>query len=570
MSNQVTLTGRAELDAIFQSLKRVSDEGAKASKVIARMGDDTNKALESGSKKTMNSIKATGSVLRRLASQLFSDFKGLISLGTVAGGLKLTSQFAGSVKESMKLSDTIRRLGSSFGIARHQFGAFQAAMAKGLGDIGLSSEAAADALQGLAGLGVKGSTSAMNLAKGSAALASISGENGNEGNIANLLGRALRSSGANINDAGAQNKLISEVNAAVMATGKPASELLGAMEEIMSHLDKSLKGKIGPQAMGQMGVLATTVGPMATKALEEYLGKSPIERKAMEAQGVKFFDKGGNLDMNAIMSFIKAGSSRVPGDPRMGMKTMGFSDDAAEGLVRLGENSELVSTNLKTLQGASRDYVDTLNKTRGIFDSLSGAVNTVKGNLEQWFQGLSQGLTHFLSNQVGSKAGSAAVVAGGATLAAVATAWGMKNIGKMVTGAKGIAGALDVQKVFVVNMGGGLTGGPDGLLDLPGGVGKKKMGLGGMLGAAGKTLGAGALGYEVGANVVNPLLDNYTQGKTDEGFEGNAIERMFFKMNKAFDGNATKNFQAPVKVEVITKEPNLKTVTQPSRGRGSN
>ena len=95
-------------------------------------------------------------------------------------------------------------------------------------------------------------------------------------------------------------------------------------------------------------------------------------------------------------------------------------------------------------------------------------------------------------------------------------------------------------------------------------------GAGGKLGGALAVAGAGAAGFALGTAVVNPAIDKYTQGKTEEGFEGNAVERAMFKLDKLLGGSSSKEFMKnQVKVEVYTKEPNLKTKTQPSRGRGN-
>lgn len=559
-SNEVLLVGKAELDSIYESLKKVMDQADKGAREIQGVGKKTNDTLERSAKKAETSIKATGSQLRRLAGQLYSDFKALMSLNAVAGAMKLSSQFAGSVKESIKLSDSIRRLGGSFGLAKDQFGQFQGKLARGLGDIGASSEAAAEALEGLAGFGVKGMDSAGNLAKGAVTLAGMSGERGGEKNIARLLASTLQSQGKDVNDRSAQQSLVGEVTAAVQATGKQASEILGAMDQIFSTMDKSLRGKIGPEAMSQMAVMATTAGPAATKALQEYLSKGAIQRLPLEAQGFNVFGKDGGLDMKELKRFIDTTSKRGL-SPRESLMTAGFSEEAAEGLVRLADASKAVEENLTKLSTATRDNEQAYRESMGLFDALKGSVNTLKGRFEEATQGFTQKLTDFFAAQVGDTAGSAAVVGGGATLAALLAGGGLRGIGSLMKGAakeqliEGVTGE-QVQKVFVVNA------------DQMGGVGA--VGGAGKLGQALAVAGAGAAGYAVGSQVVNPALDKYTQGKTDEGFEGNAAERLFFKLDKMLGGESSKQFmQNQVKVEVFTKEPNLKAKTQPSRGRSN-
>jgi hypothetical protein len=61
---------------------------------------------------------------------------------------------------------------------------------------------------------------------------------------------------------------------------------------------------------------------------------------------------------------------------------------------------------------------------------------------------------------------------------------------------------------------------------------------------------AGAGGYAVGKYAVNPVLDKFTQGKTAEGFEGNIVEQLFFKLDKLFGGENAANIQKAQKVQL--------------------
>lgn len=565
MSNEVQLTGKAELDAIYQALKKIQDHANTAMTDVGNLGKRTEENLEKTTKKTETNIKKTGTVLRRLASQLFSDFKGLLALQSVLGGLKLSNQFAGSVKESIKLSDTVRRLGNSFSIAKKDFGFFQAYMARGLGDIGASSEAASNALEGLAGFGVKGIESATNLTKGAVTLAGIGGEKGNEKGVAAGLATAMQEQGKDVNDVKAQKDLIGEVSAAVTTTGKSATEILGAMNEIFSTMPEELRKTIGPQAMAQMATVAATVGPQATKALQEYMSKTTEQRMAMEAQGFNVF-KGGKLDMKSLQSFIAATKDRGI-SPRASLQTAGFSEEAAEGLVRLAEKADLVNENLDKLAGASRDNEAAFKESMGMLDAFKGTINTVKGYLEEAFSGVGQKVTDTLGGAVGSPAKSAAVVAGGAVLASVLAGQGLKGLFKF--GANTLKGdltgkaeeAITGEKVTPVRV----TNFEDmhsGAEEAAGAAGAGGLGT---LGKVGAVAGAGAVGAAIGAYVVNPLLDKYTQGTNDNGYEGNAVERFFSKLDE-WSGGGLSGTQANVKVKVETKEPNLRTRTEPGRG----
>lgn len=566
MGNEVTLVGRAELENIYKSLKRMSAESKKSAEEMSNFAKHVQENLDKQTKNTENNVKKTGSALRRLAGQLYSDFKALMSLESLQGALKLTSQFKGAISESITLADTIRRVGHSFGIATKDFSSFHSSLSKGLGNIGASSESTARALEGLTGLGVKGEGSIMNMTKGAVTLAGMSGEKGGERNIAQLLGKVIQAQGKDVNDRTAQNQLIGEVTAATKATGKQASEILGAMDQIFSSMDKSLRGKIGPEGMAQMATIAATVGPNATKALQEYLGKSSIARMGMEAQGFNIVGKGGQIDMKALKSFIETTRGRVGGDPRASLMTAGFSEEAAEGLIRMADQSALVEENLNGLAKATRDNEQAFRESMGLLDSFKGTINTVKGTLEKAFAPAIKGLTDVISSQVGDTAGSAVVVGGAATLAAILAGGGLRGVGKQMLGGElkkrayeGITGE-EVQNVYVVN-----AAEIAGASALPG-VGGKMAGIGGKLMKGAGVLGAGAAGYALGDQLINPLLDKFTTKTDESGFTGNAIERFFAMLDRRMGGNLSGTQDHQFRVLIETKEPNLRAVTKPSRG----
>jgi hypothetical protein len=562
MANEVVLVGKAELDSIFQSLKKMREGFEQGNQELGKLGKNTQDTLDKTRKKTEDGIKQTGGALRKLAGQLTSDFKALFSLNALSGALKLSSQFSGSITESIELSDTIRRVGRSFDIARDQFGKFQSEITRGLGDIGAGSDAAARALEGLTGMGVKGGESVKSLATGAVTLAGMSGEKGNEKGVAGLLGKAMQATGGDVNDLGRQKAMIGEVTAAVQATGKSASEILSTMDQMFSGMDKGLRGKVTPEAMAQMATMAATIGPGATKAIQEYLSKGKIERMPMEMQGFNIFGKGGNIDFKALKGFVDSTKGRVGGDARKSLQTAGFSEEAAEGLVRLAEQSDRVKDNLKALDGATRDNVEAYERSLGLADSFKGTLNTLKSRLDDLAEGAGQTATDFMTSQIGSTGGSAVVAGGGAVLAALLASGGLKGIGGFLFGeaqkkaTEEVTGEK-VQNVFVTNAaeiaaegaaahGGGMLGG---------------------LGKAGLVGAAGAVGFAAGKYLVNPVLDKFTQGKSDDGqYEGNMVERMMYKLDKGLGYKLSGTRDQHMKVVIQTTEPHLKATTQPKRG----
>lgn len=558
MGQEVVLVGRAELDAIYQSLKKVMDHSKEALGDVGQLGTRTNDALEKSTKNTERSIKQTGGALRRLSSQLYSDFKGLLSLQALQGGLKLSNQFAGSISESLKLTDSVRRLGPAFGVAAKDFGFFQAKLARGLGDIGVGSEAAANALQGMAGYGVSGIESATNLAKGAAELAQIGGEKGNEKAVAGGLASALQSQGKDVNDLGAQRRLIGEVTAAVTATGKGASEILKAMDDVFSGMPIELRRTLGPEAMAQLATVASTAGPGATKAFQEFMSKSTAERSGMEAQGFGSVFKNGKIDMAVLGTLIKSFEARGL-SAREGVESAGFSPEAAEGLVRLNEKAALVKENLDKLAKASRDSDAAFRSTLGPIDAFKGNINTIKGYIEETFMGVGQKAADVMSSTIGSPAGSGAVVGAGALAAAVLAGGGLRGLLKFGSGA--LAGEAkekayeavtgeNVTPVRITNWSDAPAGMPGGGMPLPVPA----------AGAGANLLGVGAIAAVAAYGLTE------VKSKNDNGELVSVLDRLtdFISGDSTYQVQKAQNPKVHITVE--KKDPDIRVGTQPGRG----
>ena len=552
----VELSTKIDANAILKSLHKVHDEALRSSKEVGQLGKQINENLEKTSKKTEQSIKQTGSVLRRMASQLYSDFKALMSLQSLQVALKLSNMFEGAIAQGVDLSDTIRKLGTSFGIAKSDFGKFNDDLNAGLAEIGASSDEAARALEGLTGLGLKDKNAIMNLTKGAVELGGISNERGNIKGIAGKLGSTLQAEGKNPNDMGAQRALIGEITAAVKTTGKGASEILDAMNDIFSKMPQDLRKKIGPKFMAQMASVVSVAGPGATAAMQKMFGMDKVQRMGLEAQGFHPFNKQGGMDMDSLMKFIKDVGSRGGMGARVGLKTAGFSDEEAEGLARMAEQADRVKDTLKTLEGASRDTEQEFKDSRGMVDNFKAAINTTKDNLSNLFHGgeIAKGMTDMLQKASSSKLGSAALVGGGATIAAMLAGGGIRGIvglagGEMKKKMYEEATGEKVQDVFVVNAD-QISSGGGGIGSTLGSVGKTAGGLGLAL-AGGMAVGEG----------VNMLDKKMGGGMSD------AIVAGFDKLDKWMGGAMSgTNRGDKTKVYIETKSPNLRASDKPSRG----
>lgn len=497
MPGEVKLSVRTELQKIIDDLSKLQKRAEDVGSTFKEIAKDTGDAVTDQTKRTETFFSQMQNFGRRVAGQLKSDFQSLLSINALGGALKLSEQFRGSIKETIGLSDTIRRLGATFGIAQKDFAGFQTAITKGLGDIGLSSEQAAAALQGLAETPVKGQKNLIEYSKTAAQLASISGEKGREGDIAKGLSSVVKAQGGNVNDLTQMKLVAAEVQKIREATGKGASETVKTLEDLLRSMPQDLRKAIGVQGLSKLAAAGTAGGPGSTKFLEELLSKSPIARKALEAQG--FGNVFGKEGLN-IESFKKAAGSvlkRVGMDPRMAAQTLGLTEEAAEGFVRLYESLDKVKDAQDRVVKSNGDVDKAYRETMGLGDSFRASINKVKSIFAAPLSKATQGITGMLGKASESNLGAAGVVAGGGLLAALLAGVGLKGIGKGL-GVGGLAkgGAIEamtgrqVQPVYVVNAG-EIGGGMSEMLTAGGGL-LSKLKTGGLYGGA--ALAGGAVG----------------------------------------------------------------------------
>lgn len=583
MPQTVELNVRSQLKKIVDELQQIQSGFKDMSDESKKMTNDVSDNINSNTKKTERFLSQLRALGGRVANQLKGDFKALASINALTGAFKLSQQFSGTLKETLTLNDAIRKLGTTFGIAQNRFGAFQSFMTKGLGEIGLSAETGANALKGLAQTQVRGEGNLLSYSKTSGELASLSGQKGQEGEIAKGIADVIRARGGNVNDTKAASDVAEQARRIFNATGQGPTQTLKAMEEMFQSMTTDMRSKLGPGAMTSLATASAVGGPNATKFLEEYLSKSPIQRMAMDSQGMKGVIGSNGIDYEKFAKVSKSILGRIGGDPRMAAQTLGLSDEAAEGFVRLSQSMERVKEAQKAVEGSTGDLYDQYKKSMGITEAFRANINHVMGLMSGGgvLGGMTQGASNLLSRTSQSGVGSAAVVAGGGLLAAVLAGGGLRGLlkGKAIEGLTG----EKVQKVEVINWpgGGGFGSGVGTAAAAAGGMGLLKrmaangMILGGasmselaMLGPAAMGMagigvaGAGAAGVG-GGLLINKGLDAWTQGTTKEGFQGNAIERLLAKLDVLTDGLLSGTRQT-VKVDLNKRE--LKDSKQPTRG----
>src|SRR5574343_87434 len=181
--NNVELSVRSQLKKIIEELQAISNANKDVQEEFARTGDVVGKKLQDSTKKSHTALASMGERARGIAGQIVRDFKSLMSIEALTGGLKISEQFRGSIKETVALSDAIRRLGPVFGMSQKQAEHFQSKVSKAMGEIGASSEDAADALTGLGQTPIKDEKALIEYSRTAVKLGSIGGTPGKAGEI---------------------------------------------------------------------------------------------------------------------------------------------------------------------------------------------------------------------------------------------------------------------------------------------------------------------------------------------------------------------------------------------------
>lgn len=575
MADQVELRVKSGLKAVLDDMDALRAKVQEVNTSFKSMGDDTAESVKSRTKETETFFSNLRNFGRRVSDQLKRDFKALASVESLTAGLKLSEQFKNSITETVSLANAIRKLGATFGIASNDFASFQKEMTQGLGDIGLSSDVATRSLEGLSTTQVRGQKPILEYSKTSGQLASIGREQGREGDIARSIANVLKARGTDQNNLGEMNALAESVRRITIQTGVQPTKVLSDMERLFAEMPADLRKSISSSGLANLSAAQAVGGPNATKFIEEYLGKSPIARLAFDAQGGRgvFNDQG--IDIEKFKSFAQSIMGRVGGDPRLAAQTLGLSEEAAEGFVRLAESLDRVKDAQDRIQKSTGSLNESYQKSMGLGESFRANINRVKGNLSGLLENIIQGGTDALSGASKSDAGSAAVVAGGGLLAAILTGGGLRGLGAGIMGsvAKGaIAEQVTgekVQPVYVVNA-----------AEIGLGTSALSAG-GGLLGTAGKWiggLGLAAGGAYLAGKGMESLREKtgYSAQTEKEAIEsvggqymGIMYEQLYNLLVKMNNGVLGTNYsplqrEQTVKVELNTRQ--LKATTKPSVG----
>lgn len=524
MSSKVEISVRSRLDKIVEDLNKISKEAQK----VGESMQDASKAIGETQQDQVRKTENFLGRLRRLGAttskEIKDDFKALLSLEGVGAGLKISDQFKKNVKETVHLSDSIRRLGSVFGISKDHFASFQTKLVQGLGLIGLSSESATRSLEGLSKTQVRGQDNLKEYALLAGQLSQTAGEAGGEANIAQGMASVLTARGQDPNDMKAAKSLAEDLRKGFNATGMSATEILGTMEEMYAGMSQDFRKSISTKAMVSMAVTRQVAGPQSTAFLEEYLKKSPTARMAWDARGFKgVFGKNG-FDTEKFRKSAGGLMSEYKNDPRLMAQTMGLSEDAAEGFVRLYESLDRVAAAQDKMARSTGNLEEQYRASMSMSQAFEASLNRTKSMLASPLAAVTNGATNLLAKASESGAGAAAVTGGSAVAAAMLAGGGLKGLLGMAKGGLKASAyeAVTGEKVTPVNV-----------------VNAGEIGSsisGGIMPMIGKTLAlgaAGAAGY-AGGTVLSDWLAGNTQGTTKEGFKGDIVEQGMFKIADVF------------------------------------
>lgn len=584
-NNNVELSVRSQLKKIIEELEAISNANKDVQEEFKKTGEDVGKRINDSAKKTGTALSSMGERARGIANQIVRDFKALMSIEALTSGMKISEQFKGSFKETVALSDAIRRLGPIFGMTQRQAESFQSKVAGAMGEIGASSEEAANALTGLSQTPIKDEKQLIEYSKTAVKLGSIGGTPGRSGEIGKGLSDLVIARGGKPGDLDQMAKARDEVLRIMNATGKSAIEVQSALKDLYLGANESFKPMLQKGGAATMAAAELYGGQDATKFVQRYIQMPQYERERYKVQGTgSIVDKEGKFNQKAIEGILKQAKDAGGGDVQQGLQSMfGLSAEEAKGLMRLSEalknNKDAIEKSRNSLVNIEKQYLDTMS----FGDAFRANINRIKGAFSSFLDkigvpSLTQKATEMMVGSSQDTMLAGASVAGGGILAAILASGGLKGIGGALGGLGGLAGgavkgkvmqeATGATPVYVVNAAEiGAGGGLGGLA----GAAQGGKGLLGKLGTIGAAAGAGFAGYEAGKavneNIVQPWLKESPTGQKVDAAMLSAITKLGQMLGLLPEIVQSRSAPTTARVMIENKTHDIKaSVKQPSRG----
>lgn len=581
-----------DLKIIAKTAEETANSLGEATKEVGKTVDNQLTLVQSG----MDKIKKLG---QNLSKQLGSDFKALFAVNALTSGMKLNEQFQGSIKQAVTLNDTLRNLSPIFGMNERAANRFKSTLVKSLSEIGVGSDAAANALQGLGETNVRGDKNLTAYATTASELAGISKQKGQEGNIAKGMAGVVVAQGGDPNDPKAMQKVAEDIVRIRNATGKTATEALDTLNKLFSSANTDFKKRLsqgGGVSLASAGLIG---GQGSTAFLERYMGMTKQGRAGYEAQGLgRLIGSDGSLNNSAFQSTMGEAKRRGGGNAEFGLQTMGMSEEEAKGFLRLADAMRTNGDSIDKARKSVVDINDEYRKTMSLGDAFRANINKVKGGVSGlldkmgYGNALSSG-TDVLQGASQSGAGAAAVVGGSAILAAMLTGGGIKALGGAFLKDKAIEGVTGehVQLVSVTNwpVGLGGVGGTGAAVE----IAKKAAGAIGLAGGAAMAgtafMGLAAVSSfykgatntheenmqeekemgvarDGGGNVISNMMSREDASQLKGAMNADGDPKMHEKLDQLIAVLSAKYGFRDVKVTVDTKDKSLKAYPSGSRG----
>lgn len=568
----VELKFKADLTGISAKLDQLMGMFDKTIKSSGDASKEVSKGIEDNVRRTERSSRDMGSFLGRVAKGIKDDFKNLIAIESLQSALKLSNNMKGAIAQTQTLADTVRRLGTNFGITGDRFVQFQKNLLMGLGQMGLKADYATDALESLSDTGVKGEQAVMEYAKSGGALAQITGEDPRA--IMRGIQEILLEQGKNVSDKGNVQSMSSDLLKGFRGGRIKPTEAIETIKSLFAAMPKDMRSKMTGQGMVDMASMTRVGGKGALEVFEKFL-KMPetFRQKGGIMSGFEKVITAKGVDVAAFSKFYKSILERAKTDPTIATSTLGLTAEGIQGFQKLGEHlsemKEAVDGNHASLGNLQED----LENSRGLWDAFSASISRVSGMIGTVLAPLEQGAARILGKAAQGDGTAVATVAGAGILAAVLASIGLKGIGKglglggnIAAGAAAkMAGATPVWVVNASDIGGGANG---ALTQVGQAMGFLSKALG--------VVGVGVAAYQVGKQFIQPALHEATKQTDKSGRETDLADRLVGGyldwvrgtnvMGRNEEDYASITSSGGKIVYVKEDGTNLKTVRQPTRG----
>ncbi len=381
--SNVTINVKSNLLSVADHLKIIADSSKSVMQNMKDFGKKTDDTVSGQSRNMMHNLNRLQNAASTIAKKMGDSFKAMFSAMGVAQGLKMGGIFGDSIKESFALSDQIRKLSTIFEIAETRFVAFQAKLVKGLGEIGISSEAATNALKGLAETQVRGEEQLIEYSKLAGQLASIGQQQGQEGEIAKGIAGVITERGGDPSDVGEAKRVAEDVRKTVSATGMKPTEILAGMQKLFQNMDNYFKKNISTKGLMQLAVIQKTGGEETTNFLQDYLSKGYYERQIPGARGLEdIFDENG-LNVPKFKKAMKEIFDTIPEDMKLAAQTLGVDETTARGLIQLYKSLDKVDAAQKKVQADTKNLNQVYMQSMGALEAFTASLNKFKASLSE-------------------------------------------------------------------------------------------------------------------------------------------------------------------------------------------